>query len=158
MSFGKQPDRGLRVMAIILAPQISDVSAGETARIAYRRYLFTAVVLLGLSGLVIGQITTPAAAIEPELTRLLRFMAVVKLGMVSGATWLVAWRLSWPCPPYLARGYLIALALTAICPGLIWFMSYLPGAIGVFHVGTLLGIVLALRDKGTLTHASHSEK
>jgi hypothetical protein len=102
-------------------------AAGDGAVHGKYRLLMLAVAgVAGLAGLTIGYAASGAQAkqaIEPELANLLRLMAILKLGLVAAAAWLVAWRLRQPCDPRLALGYSLALALMALAPGLVWFMT-----------------------------------
>ena len=142
-------------MPIAFTREVS-ISARHTSIACYLPVLATWVLALALAGFVIGYLFGPPDGVEPELVRLLRLMALVKLGMVAGATWLVAWRLSWPCDRYLVRGYLIAVALMTIGPGLIWSMSHPVVAFGLFHAGLVLGLILAFQDKEPPRLASFS--
>jgi hypothetical protein len=108
--------------------------------------LIGAAVLPALAGLTIGHLARPSGTIEPALVLLLRLMALIKLGIGLGAAWLVGWRLRPDCTAPLAVGYLIAVALMAAAPGLIWFMNDFALAAGLFHAGFLLALVLAYRD------------
>ena len=142
-------------MAIVFTGKAS-VSHGHTSSARYRAVLAASVLALGLAGFAIGYLFRPPDALEPELARLLRLMVLIKLGLVAGTTWLIVWRLSWPCAPHFARGYLIAVALMAISPGLIWYMSHLLVAFGLFHAGLAFGLIQAFRDGEPLRVSSFS--
>jgi hypothetical protein len=142
-------------MAIVFTRKAS-VSYGHTSSARCRAILAASVLALGLSGFAIGYLFRPPDALEPELVRLLRLMALIKLGLVAGATWLIVWRLSWPCTPNFATGYMIAVVLMTPGPGLIWYMSHLLVAFGLFHAGLVLGLILAFRDGEPPTVASLS--
>jgi len=59
----------------------------------------------------------------------------------------VAWRLgSEDLSSRLASGYIAAVGLMALSPGLIWSQSSLTLASAFFHSGLLFGLVLAARD------------
>jgi len=51
------------------------------------------------------------AAADPELTLLIRFMAVLKAGMALAGAALAAWRLRFPASSRLAGGYATGVAL-----------------------------------------------
>ncbi len=116
--------------------------------------LLAAAALLG--GGVAGVLATPGtlahaavAQAGPELTRLLRTMAVLKLALVGGAAAFVWWRLRFPARPVLAASYAAALAMAAAAPGLIWGMAHVvPGAV-LMHGGLVLLAVLFWRDEGS---------
>jgi len=142
-------------MAIAFTHSAS-VSHGHTLGVHYRIVLAVSVLALGLAGFAIGYLFQLPDALEPELVRLLRLMAIIKVGLVACATWLIVWRLSWPCAPHFARGYMIAVALMTISPGLIWSMSHLLVAFGLFHAGLALGLIQAFRDGEPLRVSSFS--
>jgi hypothetical protein len=132
-------------MAIAFTHSAS-VSHGHTSGARYGMVFAASVLALGLAGFAIGYLLRPPNALEPELARLLRLMALIKLGLVASASWLIVWRLSRPCAPHLARSYLIAVALMTVSPGLIWYLSHLRVAFGLFHAGLALGLIQAFRD------------
>jgi hypothetical protein len=140
-------------MSIVFPHEVS-VLYGRTSSVRYRAVLAASVLALGLGGFVVGYLLRSPGALEPDLARLLRLMALVKLGMVVGATWLVVWRLSSPCGPNFAGGYGVAVALMTTAPGLIWFTSHPIVAFGLFHAGLVLGLVLAFRDEHSMRFAS----
>ena len=82
----------------------------------------------------------------PTLTLLLRFMALMKAAIVLAAAGLVAWRFGSELPSRLAAGYIAAVGLMALSPGLIWSQSSLTLASAFFHSGLLFGLALAARD------------
>ena len=117
--------------------------------IKYRWLMLLVVLLAGLASFAIGYLAFQAKAanpIEPELVTLLRLMALLKLGLVIGAIWLVDWRLRHPCRPRVALGYCLALALMASAPGLIWFMTAILIASGLFHAGLILALAVGFND------------
>jgi hypothetical protein len=145
----------LDLMAIVFTRRVS-VSYGHISNAHYRAGVTAAILALGSAGFAVGHFFAPPDPLDPELVRLLRLMALIKLGLVAGATWLIVWRLSWPCSPHFAAKYLIALALMTITPGLIWYVSHLLVAFGLFHSGIVLGVTLALRDTGPPRSTSFS--
>jgi len=136
-------------MSIVSRPRLE--SAAGRSLSANRRLLFLAViVLVGLTSFAIGFLVDQARVMtkanESELVLLVRMMAMIKLGMVAGAAWLLDWRLQWACGPQLALGYALAVALMASAPGLIWFMTAALVASVLFHAGLLLALLLGWRD------------
>jgi len=142
-------------MAMVFTRRVS-ASYGHISNARYRAGVTALVLALGFAGFAVGHLFAPLDPLEPELVRLLRLMALIKLGLVAGATWVIVWRLSWPCSPHFAGGYLIAVALMTITPGLIWYVSHLLVAFGLFHSGIVLGVILAFRDIEPLRSASFS--
>jgi hypothetical protein len=111
-----------------------------------RTILGAAVVLAVCIGSIAGIATGSVTGTDGELARLLRFMAVVKAGMMLAATGLVAWRFGSEMSDRLATGYVLAISLMALSPGLIWNMGSLILASALFHSGLLFGLALAARD------------
>jgi hypothetical protein len=74
----------------ITASKASETPNSPEASVAALPLLVALFSVLGLSGLAIGYVAGSPA--DLELTLLLQLMALVKLGMVGGAIWLVAWR------------------------------------------------------------------
>lgn len=88
--------------------------------------------------------TTPA--IDADLVRLLRMMAVLKgvIALVSvGVVW---WRFSLPVLPRTAVAYLIGAWLMAGASVVMWQLTYLMAGAVVFHMGLALGLLTAWRD------------
>lgn len=114
-----------------------------------RTALFVAVALaVGLAhGLGQGEAATRAAAADPELTRLLRGMAVLKAGLALAVAALVAWRLTYPASRRLAAGLITAASLMAAGPVLIWHMAPVLAAALLFHAGTALLLALCWVDR-----------
>lgn len=104
--------------------------------------------LAGFAGFALGYAASAAASTsaDPELTVLLRFMALTKLAMALGAAVLVDWRLRYPASSGVAAAYLIAICVMAAVPGLIWSMAYMIPAAAAFHGAMLLALLTALQD------------
>lgn len=99
-----------------------------------------------------GEAAVHAAAADPELTWLLRGMAVLKSALALGAVGLVAWRLGYPASRGLAAGLIAAAALMAAGPVLIWHIAPVGAAAVLFHAGMALLLVLCWADRSdTLT-------
>ena len=128
-------------------PYIHARAEAPARRIAWRVILYAAVGTAGIAGVLAGRRAgIDTAGIEWQLVFLLRFMAVVKGGMVLGALALTQWRVARTISSALAAAYALALAAMALAPGLIWSpAAIVPGA-GAFHAGLLLYLVLAWRD------------
>ena len=123
------------------------------ARTLPMRGVLAAVLLLAATA---GYLATPAADAAravaqagPELTQLLRMMALLKLAFVAGAAAAVQWRLRYPTPPALVAGYLAGMAAMAAAPGLIWSMAHVVAGAVLLHGGLALVAVLFWRDPGS---------
>ena len=82
----------------------------------------------------------------PELTRLLRSMAVLKLTMAAAATAGILWRLGSTAAPLWLAAYATSLAAMWIGPGLIWHMAHLKLGALLLHGGLFASLVLLWRD------------
>ncbi len=82
----------------------------------------------------------------PELTRLLRFMAVLKSGMAAAAAVAVLWRLGSPAPFRWLAAYGLGGAAIAAGPGLIWGMAHVGCGALLLHGGLFAILVLLWRD------------
>ena len=131
---------------VSIAPQ-------RTASAAYwRSFLAVAVVLAVAAAFAVGQDAASASAVEvagPDLTRLLRFMAVVKASLAAGAVGLVWWRSGYPATLRSMLSYAVACLLMAAAPGLIWSMAHVALAAVMFHAGLALLLLVCWTDRGS---------
>lgn len=129
------------------APVAASLAAQRAAspRVALVAAVALAIALAQLLGQ--GEAAARAAAADPELTWLLRGMAVLKAGLALGAVCLVAWRLGYPASARLATGLIVAAALMAAGPVLIWHVAPVAAAALLFHAGMGLLLVLCLTDR-----------
>ncbi len=82
-----------------------------------------------------------------DLLVLMRFMAVVKAAMALGAVALVWWRMGAPVGRGAAAAYVMAAAVMAVGPGLIWDMRHIAlGAVAV-HGGLSALLVVGWLDR-----------
>ncbi len=90
----------------------------------------------------------PAAgwADDPELFRLLRGMAVLKGMLAALAFAAVWWRLGRTIGARLTAIYVGSVCVMALATGLIWQLTALPVASGLFHCATIALLVAAWRD------------
>lgn len=130
-------------------PAVSVPAQRAASPLLLRASLTVAVVLaVALAQLLAqGEAAARAAAADPELTHLLRGMAVLKAGLALGAVCLVAWRLGYPASARLAAGLIAAAALMAAGPVLIWHVAPVGAAALLFHAGMGLLLVLCLIDR-----------
>lgn len=139
----------LDLNASAVAVDTLSAGSGRAGRINIRTVFFALVLLAALAGFALGYASTQAGAVaagDPELAVLLRFTALTKLALAAAGAWLIGWRLRYPASPSLSSGYIAASALMAASPGLIWFMTQIIAAAGLFHGGLILAGLLALRD------------
>jgi hypothetical protein len=138
-----------------------------SAKLAGReRWLLVGVILVAAA---IGLFATPpdvgAQAVEragPELTRLLRGMAVLKALISLAAAGAIVWRFGATKPSFHGgvpwagapvswvwfAAYAIVCAGMAAGPGLIWSMAYVRTGALLLHGGLFASIVLLWRDPG----------
>ena len=84
-----------------------------------------------------------AAQAGPDLTRLLRAMAAMKLLMAAAAMAAIWWRLATPAPGWRLALYAAAAAGMASGPVLIWAMIHVGSGALLLHAG-LVGVVALL--------------
>jgi hypothetical protein len=89
------------------------------------------------------------AAAGPDLTRLLRAMAVIKVLLAGLAGAAVFWRLGGPVGLARLAAYAAASFAMAAGPGLIWGMCHFGAGALLLHGGLLATILLLWRDPAT---------
>jgi hypothetical protein len=82
----------------------------------------------------------------PDLTRLLRAMAVMKAVIAGGACAAVLWRLQTPVPAWRFSLYAAAVAGMAAGPALIWAMVHVASGALLLHAGLIAGVALLWVD------------
>ncbi len=82
----------------------------------------------------------------PELTRLLRSMALLKMVMAAAATAAILWRLGSAAGPFWLAAYATAGLAMWMGPGLIWHMAHLNLGALLLHGGLFGSLVLLWRD------------
>lgn len=128
------------------APQKPD-AALKPGRLRRRLALAAAVALAGALGPALASVT-PAAAIEPNLARLLIGMGALKGLLALGAFALVWLRLAGPASLALTSAYVGSVALLFAGASLVASLTALPAASVLFHAGLLAFALTALRDGG----------
>jgi hypothetical protein len=94
-----------------------------------------------------GPATTAAVGHDgAALTRLMRFMAVLKAALAVGATVAVLWRLGAAITLPWFGAYALAAAGMAAGPGLIWGMVHVGTGALLLHGGLFASILLLWRD------------
>ncbi len=130
--------------------------ATQTARPAltatHRRAALLAILALGLAaGFVITSPAETASAIHragPDLTRLLRGMALLKTAMLTAAAGAILWRFGTPVPRPWFAAYAAALGAMALGPGLVWGMYHLYLGSAAMNGGLIATLILLWRDPG----------
>jgi hypothetical protein len=131
----------------------SPVPAGSTQRLrlsppsARRAALVVAVVLaVAVAHFATdGAASARAVAADPELARLLRAMALIKASMAAAAAWIAGRLLREPVGTGLAAGLVLAVALMAAAPVLMWHVASVGAGALLFHAGMVLLLVLGWR-------------
>jgi hypothetical protein len=126
-------------------------NAGLTWSPALSRLALGLILAAGIAAGALG--TSPHASAlaiakaGPDLTRLLRAMAAIKLLIAVPVTAAIFWRLgSAIALPWFAA-YALAAAAMAAAPGLIWSMAHVGLGAMLLHGGLLATILLLWRDK-----------
>ena len=83
---------------------------------------------------------------DPDLARVLRFMAAVKGGMALLTLALVGLRLGEPVTPARAIGYLAAAGGVAAAPTLMWQLTWIGPAALLFYAAMTVLVLLGRRD------------
>jgi hypothetical protein len=154
----RQPPRALPPFALSLVAPSQPAEAA--ARPATGLLALAAAVMTLAGGLAWvlggGPAAEAAAAADPALTGLLRFMAGMKASLALGALGLLGWRLALagrPAPRALG-GWLLALGLMAAGPVLIWRVGTVGTGALAFHTGlALLVLTLAWLDRAAIAGA-----
>ena len=134
--------------------------ASQTVVLGHRTVamVWPRVVLLGVvaGAALAGYLaTTPHAAVlaashdGAALTRLMRFMAAVKMLLAAAALAAVVWRLGAPVSLAWYGAYAAAAAAMAAGPGLIWGMVHVGAGALALHGGLLASVLLLWRDPET---------
>ncbi len=117
-----------------------------------RLLLAGAVLLAAVAGAYLSADAASAQAARaagPELARLLQAMAVLKAVMAAGAVWLVDWRLRYAARPALVAAYVLASALMAASPGVMWHLGHVMAGGALFHAGLAVLVILGFTDRAT---------
>lgn len=87
-----------------------------------------------------------AQAAGPELVRLLRFLAALKMAMAAAASGAAWWRLGYPASARLAASAIAACALMAFGSGVIWAMAHIVLGSALFYAGLLALLALGCAE------------
>ena len=131
-------------------PAHESASAIGVANRAWRRRLLVAAMVAGAAwaAFATGPADRAAAVAQAgeELTRVLRFMAIVKATMAIGVSAGVWWRLVLPVTPGRLFVYLAAGAAMAAGPVLVWDMAHVGLGALLLHGGLIAALVVLWRD------------
>jgi hypothetical protein len=105
--------------------------------------------LVGAAGVagVLGFMGGGDGGAGSDLVLLMRFMAGVKAAMALGAVALVAWRMGAPTGRGTVAAYVVATAVMAVGPGLIWNMQDVAYGAMAVHGGLSAIMLVAWRDR-----------
>ncbi len=138
-------------LPVVTAPETVD--AARDGFLSRRVGLVLTVMLATGAGLALAE---PSAALtaDPELSRLLRGMAVVKLAFalpIAAAVW---WRLGQPASARLAAIYIAIVAGAFAALALVWRLSEPDLASLMFHASLIGFAITALREPALLARLS----
>jgi hypothetical protein len=127
------------------------VSSLLSSELAPRRAsLIGAVLAAGICGYLATGNAAEAQAIQaagPELTRLLRGMALIKALIAAIMAAAVFWRLQFPITQARLAAYITACAAMAAGPFLVWGMAHIIAGAMLLHAGLLAAVLLGWRDE-----------
>lgn len=100
----------------------------------------------GAGWLLAAASAAPAPLQDAELAMLLRFMAVMKMGIALSATGVTAWRFGHPMSLGCALPYGAGCLLMSAAPGVIWHLSAVGTGAALFHTGLVLWLAALAID------------
>ncbi len=131
------------------SPRTQSAIAPPRGWVAGRAVLVGAI----LAGSALAVMATPAEeaaraiqAAGPDLTRLLRAMAAMKLMFAAGLLAAAYWRLAMPASVWRLTSCAVAAAAMAAGPVLIWEMAHVRAGALLLHAGLLASVLLLWRD------------
>jgi hypothetical protein len=123
----------------------SSAASGKLRTSVLRALLVAGCAIAVAISLAIGNPAELLAA-DPELSLLLRGMALIKAILVAGGLSALWWRFRWPVSTKLALGYVAGAWLVTGATMMIWQLTAIAAAAVAFHVGEVTLLVLAWRD------------
>ena len=124
-------------------PAAADCASGRSRSARGALVLLTAAAVLGAGALAARD---PGAALDPDLVRVLRFMALIKGGFALAAFAGCFWRLARPAGPWRMPIYVVGPPLIAAGAIGLWSAQALPIAAAGLHLGLLALLAAALTD------------
>jgi hypothetical protein len=139
------------------AARISTISGAAPSTADFSPALARGILLMVIAAAVAASAIAAAAPASSvavahagaELTRLLRFMAVLKAAIAVTAAAVVFWRLGAAITLPWFTAYAFACGAMAAGPGVIWAMVHVGLGAALLHGGLLAVILLLWRDPGT---------
>ena len=123
-----------------------------------RRLLLLLLICFAVAGGVLATSSADAAQAVAhagaDLVRLLRVMALLKVGLALGAVAAVLWRFGTAVTPVWFAAYATACGAMAAGPALIWSMAYVGTGALLLHGGLAAAVLLLWRDPGVTTRLS----
>ncbi|SFM80671.1 hypothetical protein [Methylobacterium pseudosasicola] len=113
--------------------------------------LLTALAVLGAGA---ASVRAPGTAIDPDLVRVIRFMALIKGGFALAAFAACLWRLARPAAPWRTAIYVAGPPLMAAGAIGLWSVQGVPFAATGLHLGMLAVLAAALTDPDFLPDPS----
>ena len=124
-------------------PAAMDRASGRSRPARGVLCLLTAASILGAG---IAAARPPGTAVDPDLVRVIRFMALMKGGFALAAFAGCVWRLARPAGPWRTPIYVVAPPLMAAGAIGLWSLQSLPIAAAGLHLGLLAVLAAALTD------------
>lgn len=127
------------------------------------RLMLAALTVLALPLAWIAAGRSPAAAIDPDLVRVIRFMALIKGGFALAALAGCLWRLGRPAAAWRSLVYVAGPPLMAVGAAGLWSLHDAGSAALALHLGLFALLAAALTDPdalpdGSLRHAVRSSR
>ncbi|MCJ2093041.1 hypothetical protein MKK67_11100 [Methylobacterium sp. J-072] len=113
--------------------------------------LLTALAVLGAGA---TSMRSPGTAVDPDLVRVIRFMALIKGGFALAAFAGCVWRLARPAAPWRTAIYVAGPPLMAAGAIGLWSVQGVPIAAAGLHLGLLAVLAAALTDPDFLPDLS----
>lgn len=117
------------------------------APVRWRAVFVASLLLAAAAGFALGG-RADVTAVDPELGRLLQFMAAVKGLLSLGLGGAFAWRLGHATPARLVPLYFASGAMLFAAPGLMWRLGYVGLGALFFHAGLLTALAAMGLDGG----------
>ncbi len=128
---------------------ISNSAAWPFSPAVARAVLCMVIAVAMAAGFVATSPAASALAMQHDgaaLTRLMRFMALIKAGMAMLTAGAVFWRLALPATALRLAAYITSAAAMSAGPGLIWGMVHVGWGALLLHGGLLAAVLLLWRD------------
>ncbi|MCJ2012746.1 hypothetical protein [Methylobacterium sp. J-076] len=112
------------------------------------RAVLVALTALALVGAGAAVARAPAASVDPDLMRVVRFMAAMKGGFALAALAACFWRLARPAAPWRMAAYLAGPPAMAAGAVALWASLAPAAAAACLHLGLFTVVAAALTDPG----------